>query len=174
MYKVAVAIFIVLLLVSTAYAQVFGGYPHKPWHRGGSGGGGGILPPPLIHYSVTGPASGATGVASTNFTVSVLGGAHFNGSDTITITDGGGGGTITPSVGAPGVSTVTVMPASLATGFTFTYTPAIDATHILTFTNAQGFANPGVLAYTSPAGGGCSNSLDFSQACNSQYIGAIL
>lgn len=39
--------------------------------------------------------------------------------------------------------------------------------------HARGFMM-GVGSGASGGGGGCTNSLDFTQACNSQYIGAIL
>ena len=98
---------------------------------------------------VSGPSGGAAGVASTNFTLTLIpSGAKFNGSQTITIADGSQGGTITPSVGSSGTSTVTVTPANLATGFTFTYNPATSGAKTLTFTNAQGWTNQTALTYT--------------------------
>src|SRR6202035_2700074 len=76
-------------------------------------------------YTITG-GSGTIGVGTptASFTVTLAGGAAFTGDQTITISDGGDGGTITPSVGPPGTSSVIVTPASAAASFTFTYTPA--------------------------------------------------
>jgi hypothetical protein len=107
---------------------------------GGIGGGNGIL-------AATGPSTGTAGSASTNFTVT-LSGTTFNGSTTVTIADGSSGGTITPSVGSPGTSTVTVTPTNGATSFTFTYTAVIGDPVTLTITNAQGWTNPATLPYT--------------------------
>ena len=104
-------------------------------------------------YTASGPSSGTTGVASTNFTVTATGGA-FSGSQTVTISDGGGGGTFTPGVGAPGTSTVTVTPPAASASFTFTYIAISSTTHTLTFTNGQAWSNPGPLSYASSGGGG--------------------
>ena len=125
-------------------------------------------------YTASGPSAGTTGTPSTAFTVSLSGGAQFTGTQTITIT-GGAGGAITPSVGGSGIGSVTVTPPAATSSFTFTYTAPIATTVNIAFTNGQGWADPASLPYTSTGGVvTCTNSLDFTQACNSQYIGAIL
>ena len=105
-------------------------------------------------YNVAGPGSGANLVASTPFTVTLAAGATFTGAQTITIADGSQGGTITPSVGSPGTSTVTVTPTVGLTSFTFTYTPASTGGKTLTFTNGNGsgFTDPSPLTYISGIG----------------------
>src|SRR5215831_2356296 len=97
--------------------------------------------------TLTGPSSGNVYAASTAFTVT-LSGASFSGAQTVTISDGAQGGTLTPSVGAPGTSSVTVTPAAAATGFTFTYANATAGTYTLTFTNAQSWNNQPPLTIT--------------------------
>jgi hypothetical protein len=100
-------------------------------------------------YTATGPSGGASGTPSEPFTVALEAGASFTGElQSITISDGDAGGTITPSVGSPGVGSVDVAPANLATGFTLTYTPASPGAQALTFTNGQGWPNPAALVYT--------------------------
>jgi hypothetical protein len=100
-------------------------------------------------FSASGPASGVHGSPSTNFTVTIATGATFTGDQTITISDGGAGGTITPSVGSPGTSTVTVTPTAALTSFTFTYNAASAGAKTLTFTNGQQlWTNPSPRTYT--------------------------
>ena len=111
----------------------------------GKGSAGGASGP---SFTASGPGSGVVNAASTNFTVT-LSGTTFNGSTTITISDGSQGGTITPSVGSPGTSTVVVTPVNGATGFTFTYTPVVTPSVTLTFTNAQSWGNANPLVYAS-------------------------
>jgi hypothetical protein len=97
--------------------------------------------------AVSGPGSGTVSVASTNFTVTLTG-TTFSGTQTVTISDGGAGGTITPSVGSSGTSSVTVTPLS-GTSFTFTYNAASTGNKTLTITNAQGWTNPSAKTYYS-------------------------
>ena len=118
--------------------------------------GGGGTPTPAL--AASGPSSGTVNVASSNFTVS-LSNATFNGAQTVTIADGAQGGTLTPSVGAPGTSSVVVTPVNGATSFTFTYTPVSTGAKTLTINNAQGWTNPAPLAYTSNAAGGTQSAL---------------
>ncbi len=100
-------------------------------------------------YTSLGPSSGVVSQASTVFTVTLGNSAPFLGDQTITISDGGNGGTFTPSVGSPGSSSVIVTPAAAATSFTFTYTPASMGTKTLTFTNGQsGWSNPNNVSYS--------------------------
>ena len=72
----------------------------------------------------------------------------------MTIADGSDGGTITPSVGSPGTSSVTVTPSNGATGFTFTYNAASAGAKTLTFTNSAGLPeSPSSLSYTAGSAG---------------------
>ena len=93
--------------------------------------------------------TGVLGAASGTCTVIVTG-ASFNGSRLVTLSDSGQtpGGTFTPSVGAPGTSTVTVAPAS-GSSFTFTYTPlGAVGVRILALTNSFAATNPANVTYT--------------------------
>jgi hypothetical protein len=91
-------------------------------------------------------ASGNLNAASSPAcTVTVPG--SFDGAHSITISDGGNGGTLTPSVGSSGVGTVTVTPAS-GSSFTFTYTPVLVGTKALTLSNMYGWTIPGPQLYT--------------------------
>jgi len=99
-------------------------------------------------YTETGPTSGTHGTASTNFTVTIASGAAFAGYQTVTISDGGNGGTFTPSVGSPATSSVTVTTTSGATSFTFTYNAASAGAKTLTFTNGQSWTNITPKTYT--------------------------
>ena len=101
-------------------------------------------------FTATGPSTGPDTVTSTNFTVTISAGT-WSGGQTVTISDGGQGGTITPSVGSPGTSTATVTPTNGTTAFTFTYKPAVVAAVTLAFTNGQSWANPASLVYNSTA-----------------------
>jgi lysophospholipase L1-like esterase len=103
-------------------------------------------------YTVSGPSNGTSSQASTNFTVALPGGATFTGDQTITIADGGNGGTFTPSVGSTGVSSVTVTPATSTTSFTFTYNAATAGTKTLTFTNGQNWTDSTSTAYVANSG----------------------
>ena len=90
-------------------------------------------------YTITNPGSlsGTAGTASGSFTVTLPGSATFTGDQTITLSDGGNGGTFTPSVGSAGVSPVTVTPTNGLTSFTFTYNPASAGTKTISFTHGQ-------------------------------------
>ena len=105
---------------------------------------------PVRTYAATLPPMAANVVASPSlpFTVT-LGTGTFSGSQTITISDGGQGGTITPSVGGSGVGSVTVTPTNGSTSFTFTYAGASAGVKTISFSNAQGWADPRPLSYTS-------------------------
>ncbi len=100
-------------------------------------------------YTASGPSSGNVGIASTNFTVTLLGTATFTGDETITLSDSSGGGTFTPSVGSSGVSSVVVTPTNGSTSFTFTYTPASSGSKTLSFDAGQDvWTDPTSLTYT--------------------------
>jgi len=140
--------YLLLTLPAAAQNGYFGGIGSGTWFgaiTGGIGGGNangtvGTPPAPKPTIQATGPSSVRVATTSTPFTVTLLG-ATFSGAQTVTISDGGHGGTLTPSVGAPGTGSVTVTPAAAATGFTFTYANAVAQTITLTFTNAQGWNN---------------------------------
>ena len=102
----------------------------------------------LSPLSITGPYFGNVNTASTNFTVPLSTGT-FSGTDTVTIDDGGSGGTFTPSIGSPSTGSVTVTPTSGSTSFTFTYTPVSTGTKTLSITNGQSWINPNPKTYTS-------------------------
>ena len=104
--------------------------------------------------SISGCSSGSLRVASATCTVT-LANATFDGAHSVVVSDGGSGGTITPSVGSPGVSTVTVTPTS-GTTFTFTYTPNLVGNIGLSLANAYGWANPSVLSYASSRSNPCT------------------
>jgi hypothetical protein len=91
-------------------------------------------------YTLSGPSSGTQGVESTNFTVALPVGGIVSGAVTVTPSDGGDGGTFTPST----VDLTTVAPSQ-----TFTYTPASEGTKTISVTNSGGLTNPGNLTYVS-------------------------
>ncbi len=88
--------------------------------------------------TLTGPTNGLNGVASTNFTVG--GNATFAASTIVTPSDGGNGGTFTPT---------TVTLSSGTPTATFTYTPASTGTKTISVTNNQSLSNPSSLSYVS-------------------------
>lgn len=91
---------------------------------------------PATTYAVTGPTSGAVGVASTTFTATPDG----TSSDTVTPATNGSG-TFTPGA---------VTFDGTATPKTFTYTPTSTSgsPHTLSFTNSGSLANPANKNYT--------------------------
>jgi hypothetical protein len=110
-----------------------------------------------VGYSVSGPSSGNNGAASTNFTLT----PNASTTDTVTPSDGGAGGTFTPSS----------FTFSSGTAQTFTYTPDVSGAISLTFTSANGGAFAGApLSYTSfaytltgpPSGTGLGASSNFT------------
>lgn len=108
-------------------------------------------------YTVSGPSTGLTGVPSTSFTLTLRGSATFVADSdsvarqTITLNDGGAGGTFTTSVGPTGTGPLAVT-ASSGTSWTFTYTPASVGTKTISFAASQaGWTNPANLSYTANA-----------------------
>jgi len=87
--------------------------------------------------TMTGPTSGAVGVASTNFTIGANG--TITGTRVVTPSDGGGGGTFTPSTVSISAATPTA---------TFTYTPASAGAKTISVTNDGGLTNPANITYT--------------------------
>jgi Phage tail protein (Tail_P2_I) len=104
---------------------------------------GGLANPPGItvvsttpKYTLAGPASGDVGSASAPFTVASTD-VHA-GTVTITPSDGGAGGTFTPS---------TVQLTAAVTSATFTYTPLAAGTVSISATNDGGLADAAALSY---------------------------
>jgi hypothetical protein len=92
----------------------------------------------LQNITLSGPSSGMTGSASTNFTV---GGDGSIVTDVIvTPSDGADGGTFTPT-------TVTLTSGSPTAAFT--YTPASTGTKTISITNNRGLTNPSSISYLS-------------------------
>jgi hypothetical protein len=92
-------------------------------------------------YTLTGPTSGTTGAASTNFTVTLNG--TISSSMVVTPSDSSGGGTFTPT-------SLTFTSGGGATG-TFTYTPGSVGAKTISSTNTGSLTNPASLTYTSTA-----------------------
>ena len=92
--------------------------------------------------TVSGPSSGAAGLASSNFTALVNG--SLTAAVTVTPSDGGNGGTFTPT-------TVTFAVGSSPPAQTLTYTPGSAGAKTLSFTNNGSLANPATLTYTATA-----------------------
>jgi Carbohydrate esterase, sialic acid-specific acetylesterase len=112
----------------------------------------------FLGFYATPSAYTVSGTPYSTMTVSLASGGYFgpaavNGVPdyTVTISDGGNGGTITPSVGNAGVSSVTVSPTPLSNSFTFTYTPATTGNITLTFTNAQNWIDSSPITFYVPA-----------------------
>ena len=106
----------------------------------------------IINYSVIGPSTGAVGMPSATFILNLETGASFTGNQAIVISDGGVGGTFTPSVGSPGIGSVVVAPPETvggppATSFRFTYTALAAGNVTLTFANLNGWNNPAPIVY---------------------------
>lgn len=107
------------------------------------GTGGDAAPPAeATAITLTGPSSGVVGVASTNFTVGANG--TITGTITVTPSDGGDGGTFTPTSVEISSGTPTA---------TFTYTPAnVGApTATISVTNDGGLTNPSGIDYAATA-----------------------
>lgn len=105
---------------------------------------------PATALTLTGPSSATVGSASSAFTVAANGTLSSN--VTVTPSDGGAGGTFTPS-------TVTLTPAS--TSATFTYTPSSTGTKTITVTNSGSLSNPTSVSVIAAAAGGASNVFNF-------------
>ena len=90
--------------------------------------------------TLTGPTTGPSGSASSNFTVGANG--DITGTVTVTPSSGGGGGTFTPTTVNISAGTPTA---------TFTYTPASTGAKTISVTNNGGLSNPSNITYTSTA-----------------------
>lgn len=87
--------------------------------------------------TITGPSAGRPSVASANFTATLD--AAATASTVVTPSDGGAGGTFTPSTVTIGIGSTTG---------TFTYTAASTGAKTITATNNQSLTNVGSLTYT--------------------------
>lgn len=92
--------------------------------------------------TLSGPSAGATGSASSDFTVGANG--DITGTVVVTPSDAAGGGTFSPT-------TVSISSAT-PTG-TFTYTPASDGAKSISTTNNGGLTNPATVSYTASTAG---------------------
>jgi hypothetical protein len=97
-------------------------------------------PPPATAITLEGPSGGLVAVASTPFVVGANG--SITGTRTVTPSDGGDGGTFTPtsveiSTGAPTAE--------------FTYTPDSPGVKSITLSNDGGLTNPAAHPYTATA-----------------------
>lgn len=90
---------------------------------------------------LTGPSTGTTGQASTNFTIAIDGETFETA--TFTPSDGGAGGTFNPSS--------VVIPAGVDASGTFTYTPATDGVKTVSITNDIGLVVMTSVSYTAEA-----------------------
>jgi fermentation-respiration switch protein FrsA (DUF1100 family) len=106
-------------------------------------------------------SSGSTGVASSNFTLSLDGSPR--GNVVVTPSDSGGGGTFTPTT----ITLTTANPVG-----TFTYTPAGSAgSRTISFTNGQSLTNPSSVTYTVSSTAGLKyNRVDTTDTRTGQNI----
>lgn len=97
---------------------------------------------PVTGATMTGPTTGAVSVASSNFTIALTPvGGTLSGAVVYTPSDGGAGGTFTPT----SRSLTQAAPSG-----TFTYTSSAAAgVRTISVTNDRGLANPANLTYTS-------------------------
>jgi hypothetical protein len=93
--------------------------------------------------SMTGPTSGTVGTASSNFTVALAPvGSSFAGTDTVTPSDGGAGGTFNP----------TSFPLTQASpSATFTYTAASSGAKTISISDSSGLTKPSNITFTASA-----------------------
>lgn len=116
-------------------------------------------PVPATGVTMSGPSSGTTGVASSNFTIGVTpSGGPITGTVVVTPADGGAGGTFTPTT----VSLTTGSPTA-----TFTYTPASTGAKTISVTNDGGLTNPSNITYTSNAASVAGIGAQVSRRSNS-------
>lgn len=99
-----------------------------------------VIPAAASAVVMTGPTSGSTGVASSDFSFSLNG--DFTGTVSVTPSDGGAGGTFAPA-------TVNVVAGSASTA---TYTASSTGAKTISAANNAGLANPATITYTAGAG----------------------
>lgn len=110
-------------------SQIQGNDPYESWTAGGGGS-------PATAYTFVGPSTGASGVPSTNFTLTPNGIAS--------------GVVITPAYsGVPGVFTPSTVSFSGSESQNFTFTPSGSGLTHITTTNNSGLTDPSGLNYTS-------------------------
>lgn len=114
--------------------------------------------PAATAYTLSGPGSGTTGSASTNFTIQPNG--TYTG--TITVTPSGGG------LSTPIVKTF----SSSSAPQTFTITPASNGTVTLTGTNSASLTNPSPLSYVASSGSGTLLDDTFTGTTGATLTGA--
>lgn len=103
-----------------------------------------------VSYSTSGALSGTNNHASNAISVTLAAGATFSTGNScsqvlagstcqsITLSDGGAGGTFSVAGGVSGPSPLKVTPTNATTNFQFTYTPTTTNTVKITFSNGQG------------------------------------
>lgn len=96
------------------------------------------LPEPATAVLLTGPTQGYVNQASTNFTATLNG--SVSGTVTVTLSDGGQGGTFTPA---------SLALSSATPSATFTYTPVVTGNISVSITNNGALGNPAALTYLS-------------------------
>lgn len=101
------------------------------WHLDGDGVDSAGVSSSATSITLTGPTTCTVGVASSNFSIGANG--AITGTVVVTPSDGGGGGTFTPT-------TVSIS-SGTPTG-TFTYTPASAGTKTISVTNNGSLTNP--------------------------------
>lgn len=94
----------------------------------------------VFGYYLSGPASGFRNVASSPFTVRLPDESTLTGTVIITPSDGGAGGTFTPS---------TVALTVAAPSATFTYTPSTYGARSISTDNDRGLVDPAQIGFTS-------------------------
>ena len=94
--------------------------------------------PAATAYTLVGPRSGTVGASSSSFTVQSNG--ALASSVTVTPSDGGGGGSFTPSTAT--------LASGANTSATFAYTPGSAGAKTISTTNSAGLINPSALTYT--------------------------
>lgn len=98
-------------------------------------------------YFLGGPAQGPVSLASANFTVQYFG--NLVSSVTVTPSDGGGGGTFSPT-------TITLASGTFNPTGNFTYTPASTGSKTISVTNSGTLTNPASQTFTSVTTSGVS------------------
>ena len=93
----------------------------------------------VFGYYLSGPVSGPFGSASNQFTVRLTDDSSLTGTVVITPSDGGVGGSFTPS---------TVSLTAAAPSATFTYTPSSYGARSISVTNNRGLINPAQIGFT--------------------------
>jgi len=127
------------------------------WHlNGDTVNSQGVAEAAATAVTLTGPTSGLTGIASTNFTVGANG--TIVGTVTVTPSDSSGGGSFTPTSVAISSGTLTA---------TFTYTSGSVGVKSISVTNNGGLSNPSAVSYTATSA--VNNAYDPAKIVFSPY-----